>query len=183
MLLSLGSMLDKSARLRDGRGRYPRSPRPDFESIIAGFGESWSSWRTLAIATQSREAQSVERSPQSAERSSSLDQQEGGATPPEIESRRPQHWASNKFFDQKLYQECTGRETIPKGQLKKSGRKSVEAGARQERPVPHLLELQSKTIRVSLRGREPKPSYLRRIEARRDKLSTMFVEFCIVANF
>ena len=104
-------MLDKSARLRDGRGRYPRSPRLDFESIIAGFGESWSSWRTLAIATQSREAQSVERS-------SSFDSRKGGTTPPENETRRPQHWTLNKFFDQKLYQECTGRETIPEGPVK-----------------------------------------------------------------
>ena len=111
-------MLDKSARLRDGRGRYPRAERPDFESIIAGFGDSWSAWRTLAIATQFREAQSAEPSSQSAERSSSLDQQEGGTTPPEIETRRPQHWASNKFFDQKLYQECTGRETPPEGPVK-----------------------------------------------------------------
>ena len=111
-------MLDKSARLRDGRGRYPRAPRPDFESIIAGFGESWSAWRTLAIATQSREAQSAERSSQNVERSSSSESRDGGSTPPEIETCSPQHWASNKFFDQKLYQECTGRETIPEGPVK-----------------------------------------------------------------
>ena len=99
-------MQDKSARLRDGRGRYPRAQRPSFESLIAGFGPSWSSWRTLAIATQSREAQSVERS-------SSFDSRKGGTTPPEIETRRPQHWASNIFFDFELYKKCTGRVTLP----------------------------------------------------------------------
>ena len=106
-------MLDKSVRLRDGRGRFPRAERPDFESIIAGFGDSWSSWRTLAIATQSRSPQSAEPSSQNVEPSSHFEPQEGGTTPPEIETRRPQHWASNKFFDFELYKKCTGRVTLP----------------------------------------------------------------------
>ena len=111
-------MLDKSARLRDGRGRFPRAERPDFESIIAGFGDSWSAWRTLAIATQSREAQSAERSPQNAERSSHFEQQEGGTTPLGNESDGRQYWASNKNFNYELYKTCTGRETIPEGPVK-----------------------------------------------------------------
>ena len=111
-------MLDKQARLRDDRGRFPRSKRPDFEAIIAGFGESWNAWRTLAIATQGRGAQNVERSSQNAERLPSLDSRNRGATPSENERCTPTYWASNKFFDQKLYQECTGRETVPEGPVK-----------------------------------------------------------------
>ena len=104
-------MLDKSARARDGRGRFPRAERPDFESIIAGFGESWSAWRTLAIATQFREAQS-------ADRSSSVDSRKEGTTPLENASGDRQHRAPSKFFDQKLYQACTGRLTPPEGPVK-----------------------------------------------------------------
>ena len=109
--------LDKPERLdkreRDASGRYPRAPRPDFESIIAGFGESWSAWRTLAIAIRGDSSINDESSSINDERSSSSEPQEGGTTPPEIETRRPQHWASNKFFDFELYKKCTGRVTLP----------------------------------------------------------------------
>ena len=86
--------------------RFPRAERPSFESLIASFGDSWSAWRTLAIATQSREAQS-------AERSSSSEPQEGGATPPEIEPGTPMYWTLSKNFDFELYKKCTGRATLP----------------------------------------------------------------------
>ena len=106
-------MLDKHGRARDAAGRYPRLERPSFESLIASFGDSWSAWRTLAIATQTREAQSADRLSQNAERSSSIEPLEGGTTPPEIETCSPQHWASDKFFDFELYKKCTGRVTLP----------------------------------------------------------------------
>ena len=92
--------------------------RPCFESIIAGFGDSWSAWRTLAIALRGDSSNNDDRPSINDDRSSSVDQQEGGTTPPEIETRRPQHWASNKFFNKTLYQECTGRETPPEGPVK-----------------------------------------------------------------
>ena len=52
------------------------------------------------------------------ERPSSIENQEGGATPVSGDPRTPKHWTLNKFFDQKLYQECTGRESIPEGPVK-----------------------------------------------------------------
>ena len=110
-------MLDKSARLRDDRGRFPRAERPDFESLIAGFGDSWSAWRTLAIAIQGREAHNVERSSQDDENLPSLDSRssssERGATPLENASGGRQYWASNENFDFELYKKCTGRVTLP----------------------------------------------------------------------
>ena len=115
-------MLDSSVRLRDGRGRFPRLERPSFESLIASFGPSWSAWRTLAIATQSRSPQSAESLSQSAERSSSSESRDGGTTPPENTSGGRQYWALNKNsdsdFDFELYKNCTGRKTIPEGPVK-----------------------------------------------------------------
>ena len=111
-------MPDKPFRTRDKLGRYPRLPKPDFEGIIEGFGSSWSAWRTLAIATQGRDAQTSEKSLINDERSPSFEPRKGGATRSEHTSDRPAHWTPNKFFNQKLYQECTGRQTIPEGPVK-----------------------------------------------------------------
>ena len=103
--------LDK--RERDASGRYPRAPRPDFESIIAGFGESWSAWRTLAIAIRGDSSNNDDRSSINDDRSSSADSRKGGTTPPEIETRGGQHRALSKNFDFELYKKCTGRVTLP----------------------------------------------------------------------
>ena len=73
----------------------------------------------LAIATQGGDSSNNDdRSSINDDRSSSVEPQEGGTTPPEIETRRPQHKALNPFFDQKLYQACTGRDTPPEGPVK-----------------------------------------------------------------
>ena len=106
-------MLDKPGRARDAAGRYPRLERPTFESIIAGFGESWAAWRTLAIAI--RGASSLND-----DRSSSI---EGGATPVSSDPRTPLYLASDEFsknpdFDFELYKNCTGRQTLPEGPVK-----------------------------------------------------------------
>ena len=112
-------MLDKSARTRDGRGRFPRAPRPCFESIIAGFGNSWSAWRTLAIAIRGDSSNNDDRSSINDDRSSSVDSRKGGTTPSATDPGTPMYRAlDEKFFDQKLYQECTGRETPPEGPVK-----------------------------------------------------------------
>ena len=115
-------MLDKSARLRDGRGRFPRAQKPSFESLIAGFGDSWAAWRTLAIAIQGREAHNVERSSQDNENLTALNSRsspiERGATPLGNESGERQYWALGKNFNYELYKSCTGRESLPKGPVK-----------------------------------------------------------------
>ena len=99
-------------RERDDLGRWPKVQRPSFEQLIAGFGPSWSAWRTLAIAIQGHKRD---------DKLSNL-----AARPPFVESRRgvtrletercsEKHWTSNKFL---FYKKCTGRETLPKGPVK-----------------------------------------------------------------
>ena len=89
------------------------SSRLSLVSVKAGaLGEHWLS---LLKAVKLK---ALRRSPQNAERSSHFEQQEGGTTPPEIETRLPQHWTLSKFFDLELYKKCTGRETPPNGPVK-----------------------------------------------------------------
>ena len=90
-MLAKTESLDK--RKRDASGRYPRLDRPTFEQIISSFGDSWSSWCTLAIAIRGDSSNNDDRSSINDDRSSSFEQQEGGATPlaPEAGTPRTGH--------------------------------------------------------------------------------------------
>ena len=100
-------------RERDDLGRWPKVQRPSFEQLIAGFGPSWSAWRTLAVAIQG--SKSDEKTSNLAARSSFVE----GVMGSEIERCSEKHWTSNKFlFDLEFYKKCTGRETIPEGPVK-----------------------------------------------------------------
>ena len=129
--LPLVKMLDKRrTRPRDEHGRYFKAQRPDFERLIASFGESWNAWRMLAIATQGSSVAGIE------DRSTSFDSRKGGTTASENERGTPTHWASNKFLILNSIKNAPDAKRYPKGQLKKYGPKSVEAVARRERPRP-----------------------------------------------
>ena len=109
-------------RERDDLGRWPRAERSNFEQLIAGFGPSWSAWRTLAIAIQGHK--SDDKLSKSEERSSFVESRRG-VTRLETERCSEKHWTLNKLsenffedFDFDLYRKATGRETLPEGPVK-----------------------------------------------------------------
>ena len=101
------------SRPRDKSGRFPKTQRPTFDEILAGFGDSWSKWRTLAQAIQSRDETT---STLVDDRSSSLDSE--GVAPSGALTGNPMHWTTSekllkKPFDYDFYKRCTKRETLP----------------------------------------------------------------------
>ena len=102
----------RHSRPRDKRGRFPKVERPDFEQLIASFGESWNAWRTLAIATQGDLSDSYRCL------STEIRGPEGGIPLSKDDGGNLNVRASNKFFNFELYRKCTGRQTIPSGPVK-----------------------------------------------------------------
>ena len=101
---------DKTSRPRDDRGRFPKSARPSFDELLESFGPSWSKWRTLAQAIETRESTRVDDS-----RASSLDSRasKGGMTAGGNEGGNIKHGTLStfsEFFDFEFYKQCTGRE-------------------------------------------------------------------------
>ena len=100
-------------RARDELGRFPKAQRPDFERLIASFGQSWSAWRTLAIAIQGHKRD--DKLSNLAARPPFVESRRGVAAGSEIERCSAKHWTSNKL---EFYKKCTGRQTIPEGPVK-----------------------------------------------------------------
>ena len=112
------------SRPRDSGGRFPQSPKPSLSEILATFGDSWRSWRTLARAIEPRLSKHDERlsSLDSNEKDNETRASKGGTQPLANGEGTLLHCTRNTIFDNDFdfdfYRQCTGRDTIPKGPVK-----------------------------------------------------------------